>query len=204
MHLPHRAAGVGQHGGEAANCSEHDAGEHARVRHQALEAFAEPVPQHEKACDKPDGEPHMGGGQGGRKQSRRRNSGSHARNHELEIPGAPRVPKGPHGERVLGEHRRQDDGGCLQRRNVKRHQRQRHETQAEETALRETLQNDREDGEQIKQRVGHHWSGRASGKERIVSVQIGSAACHHRVARMSEAAFAKASAASLAFSPSKL
>jgi len=61
MHLPGRAAGIGQHGREAADRAPHDAGQHSRPRRQALKARAKPMPQHEHAGDEPDGQANMGG-----------------------------------------------------------------------------------------------------------------------------------------------
>ena len=59
----------------------------------------------------------------------------HARDHDLQVPGAPVMPIGPDREHVLGQHGRQDDRGGLQRRHIQRQQRQRHDAEAEEPAL---------------------------------------------------------------------
>jgi hypothetical protein len=102
--------------------------------------------RHEQRRDQADGKPDMRRGKVRRHQPSAEHAEHHARQHDLDVPGAPFAPIDPERQEILGDGGGQDDGCGLQWRHEQRHQRQRHHAQAEEAALGHAKQAHADDG----------------------------------------------------------
>ena len=140
MHLPGRPAGIGQHGGEAAERPEDDAGQRVGARARRSKRLPSQCRSTKAPAISPIASRIWAADSDAANKSAIAIPTAMLGNHDLQVPGAPVAPIGPDGQRVLRQHRRQQDRGGLHRRHRERHQRQRHHAEPEEAAFRQPEQ----------------------------------------------------------------
>ena len=150
--LKRRAAGLRQRRGEARHRAPEHAARHARLL--GLQALgAEPGIERERHPDEPDHQPHERIRHLGGQRPGDTDADEAARQHHLQVPGAPVTPVDPDRDQVLHDQDRQQDRGRLQRRQDGRQERRRHDPDARKPALAETERRHRDDRERIEQRI---------------------------------------------------